>query len=749
MWKGYKNFDHHFIISQLDSFLEESQLANSITQGGYLNIPCAFDIETSSYKKDEKKFAWMYVWQVSINGSTIYGRTWDEFKIIYNKISQLIANLNSKIIIYVHNLSFEFQFIRKMFKWKNVFSIKERRPVYAITEEGVEFRCSYFLSNYALAYIGDNLLLKYPVKKLVGDLDYSKLRLPATPLTNTELAYALNDVRVVSSYIQEKIEAEGGIDKIPLTNTGYVRNFCRKYCMTDGLPVSQLNANLEKKKKFEYHSLMKQLQITSQKEYIQLKEAFGGGFTHANAFYVNEVAEDVGSADLTSSYPFTMVAQKFPMSQSIYIGDVEDEERFEFLIKNFCCLFTVEFFNISSTILFENYISVSHCIEKSDDRVVNNGRLVSAEHITITITELDYDIICKTYDWDEMEIHSMRVYEKSYLPRPFIMSILELYSKKTSLKGVEGKEVEYMVSKNMINAAFGMAVTDIVRDEITYDGDWHKEEAKATSQLNAYNKNFNRFLYYAWGVWVTAHARHNLWDAILEFGMDYIYSDTDSIKGINFKTHQDFFDAYNYMVGVQIREVCAYHKIPESLFSPETIKGEKKQIGLWDVEEGYKYFKTLGAKRYLYQYAKSKEMSMTVSGVNKKYAMPYIIAFSNGLLDSENDMKILKAAYTPGCDREISQKEAMKIVVSQLGKRYSLKNIFDLFDYNLYIPRGYSGKNILSYIDDERTIDVFDYLGNQDKITTLSGVHVEPAPYLFSRSEEYANFINGLRDGSF
>ena len=51
----------------------------------YYNIPASFDIETSSFRTyedehgQEVKRACMYIWQFGLNGSVIFGRTWDEF----------------------------------------------------------------------------------------------------------------------------------------------------------------------------------------------------------------------------------------------------------------------------------------------------------------------------------------------------------------------------------------------------------------------------------------------------------------------------------------------------------------------------------------------------------------------------------------------------------------------------------------------------------------------------------------------
>jgi hypothetical protein len=204
---------------------------------------------------------------------------------------------------------------------------------------------------------------------------------------------------------------------------------------------------------------------------------------------------------------------------------------------------------------FENPLSESRC-HIVGDYTVNNGRLVSAEKCTTTLTELDYDTISKFYKWDYVKIMNMRVYHRGYLPKSLILAVLSLYEDKTKLKGVDGKEIEYLVSKNMINAAFGMMVTAVVRDEFEYTEDWFKKGADVDSQLAGYNKNFNRFLYYGWGVWVTAHARHKLFSAILEFGNDYVYSDTDSVKGINFENHMEYFKKYNDTVFEKLLDMC-------------------------------------------------------------------------------------------------------------------------------------------------------------------------------------------------
>lgn len=663
----------------------------------YYNIVCAFDIETTSFSNQlDEKCAIMYCWQMAINGRVIFGRTWDEFIKVINRLKEFF-NLYSgrRLIMYVHNLAFEFQFIRKRLEWESVFSIETRKPLYALTTGGIEFRDSYLLSGYSLAKLGDNLQ-KYKVKKLVGNLDYSKIRHSKTLMTEKEIAYCENDVLVVSAYIQEEIEKAGNITRLPLTKTGYVRNYCRSKCFYGDDRHKTSTKTYQK-----YRELILNLHLTGD-EYKQLKRAFQGGFTHAAARFSGKVEKNVDSIDFTSSYPYVLLSEQFPMSSGRLV-ELHSKEEFKKYINLYCCLFDVEFTNLTPKFINENYISLSRCYQH-EKAVVNNGRVVSANKIVTTITDVDYTVIEKTYDWDSMTIYNFRVYNRGYLPTNFVKSILKLYSDKTTLKGVEGKEVEYLVSKGMLNSCYGMTVTDIVRDEIIYSDEWDTEKADVENDIEHYNKSRNRFLFYPWGVWVTAYARRNLWGGILAFGDDYIYSDTDSIKCLNIEKHFDYINEYNNTVKRKLQVAANYHKIDFELFQPKTIKGIKKLIGVWDWEtekEKYTRFKTLGAKRYMIE--QDGKINITVAGVNKKTAVPYLV------------------------------------------KTYGNK-IFDAFTNDLKIPKEYTGKMTHTYIDDRRTGTITDYLGYTNTFDEYSGVHLENADYSLSLSQAYIDFLKGYEN---
>lgn len=686
------------VVSQLNKIKEQPNFEwNYSNKRHYLNIPASFDIETSSFKEGIAKKAIMYIWTCNINGTTFIGRTWKQFIELLNIIQEvfILNKFNRRLLIYIHNLEYEFQFMRKWFEWYDVFADKKRTPLYCVTQQGVEFRCSYRLSGYSLEKLSDELMT-YKTSKMVGDLDYSLIRHSNTPMTEKELKYCTQDTKVVVAYIEEEIEKQGGISKIPYTKTGYVRRYCMNKCIGYDDKVSRLKA-------LKYGDLMRSLTLTYD-QYVLCKRGFQGGFVHANVNYVNQIVEDVGSIDFTSSYPFTMMAQYFPMSSPIE-RDVRDFETFYRYLKSYCCLFEVTFTNIKPTTTIENPISSSRCTDLVNHKE-NNGRIISADRLTTVITELDFDIYRAFYQWDDMYIGKFLTFYKGNLPTSFVKSLVQLYKNKTELKGVAGKEDEYLNSKSMINAAYGMTVTDIVRAELDYCQDkaadgWVVKDNEEFSQLNRYNTNYSRFLYYPWGVWVTAHARHNLFRGIIEFGDDYIYSDTDSIKAKNMDKHKEFIKTYNFHVREQLQFAADYHGIPMEDFEPTTIKGEKKLIGVWDYEGTYDKFKTLGAKRYMYQ--KGDEISFTVAGVKKTAIRDYML------------------------------------------EEYGKDKIFENFKRHLVIPKEATGKLTHTYIDKEWEGDIIDYMGTPFHYYEKSAIHLEPAPFKLSMLDAFWDYVEGVQ----
>ena len=667
----------------------------------YLNLECGFDIETSStYTSEGKKFAFMYIWTFGIKDENhiIHGRSWEEFISLCNNLKEHYKlSEERRLICYVHNLGYEFQFMRKYFNWVDVFSIDERKPLKALTDLGIEFRDSYLLSGFSLENTARNLT-EHTIEKMEGDLDYELLRHSETPLTDKEMGYIRNDVIIILYYITEQIKIYGDITKIPLTNTGRVRNYVRNRCYYTNKNHSKSSAG----KYQRYRDIMEDLTLTKD-VYNMLARGFMGGFTHANANYTGELLPDITSIDFASSYPAVMLAEKFPMSKPIKTTFTKEKD-FNYYRKNYALIFNIKFTNLISKINQENYLSESKCYEKVKVQE-NNGRVYRAESLITTITEIDFEIIEQCYSWDSAEVNEVYRFHKGYLPKSIIESTIDLYKDKTVLKDVEGYETEYVLSKGMLNSIYGMTVTRVIRDDIIYNDEWEIEKANINEQIEEYNKSKSRFLYYPWGVWITAYARRNLWYGIIKMGDDYIYSDTDSIKFKNFNKYKPFIETYNEHILNKIKKMCLHYKIDYNRLEPKTKEGVTKPIGVFEIDGHYKRFKTLGAKRYLVEF-ESGEMEMTVAGLSKKNGLKYLQE------NNKNNTDVFKA-----------------------------------FNDEMYIPAEHTGKMTHTYIDEPMEFKLQDYLGNEGLGSSLSGVHLEKADFTLSLARQYIDFIKNLKNG--
>lgn len=682
---GFENIDYNELDKILLSLEFVKKTNKSKTE--YANCACSFDTETTSTKVNNEKTAFTYFWQFALTDNFYcYGRSWQEFRTLLNYISsRLSLSPEHSLICYVHNLSFEFQFMRKWFNWESVFAVKDRTPIKAMTEQGIEFRDSYILSGLPLKLVAENLT-SHSIKKLVGDLDYSLVRTEVSRVTDKELGYMLNDVIILIYYIEEQMQLYGNISQIPLTNTGRVRKAVKEKAFN-------------KDNRFLTQRQMSMLTLTPDL-YIKLKRAFAGGFTHANKNYIGKIVQDVQSMDFTSSYPTVLLSSnRYPMSRPLEYHFIDNKKFIRDLHnQKMMFFFTATFKELVTKIDFENYLSKSKCFD-TEGLVENNGRVWMAEKLSVTICSIDFEIIEKCYDWLEVEFSDITMYTCNYLPKYMLESVIEFYQQKTTLKGVKEKEREYLLYKGMLNSLYGMTVTDIAKPEITYTQEWGKTLVDLPQVIDDYNNDKYRFLYYPWGVVVTALARQNLWTGILELKKDYVYSDTDSVKFINSEKHQEYFKRYNKDITNNLKIMCDKKGFNYSDLAPKTVKGISKPLGVWDDDGFYEYFKTLGAKRYVL--IEDGKFKTTIAGLGKKAGAEYLL--------------------------KISDKDPLK----------AMKN----FKIGLFVPAGETGKNTHTYIDDEFIGNVTDYQGVTHETESLSSVHLEPTSFKMTMSKTFVEFL--------
>lgn len=573
-----------------------------------------FDIETTSlyitpdgrrqvfdaaqppeYYAECDKIGFMYIWQFSINSAVVYGRTWIEYQELLQAIH---GNVPGTFIVYVHNLGFEFQFLRNVLQFDSVFARAPRHTMVARCDRyGIEYRCSMMLTNAALAAVPK--MYDLPVKKMVGDLDYNVLRTDQTILTPTELRYCEYDCLVVYELIKKMHAEYKTIKNIPLTQTGRLRRRCQQMYNKDR----------------KYHKWLQWQQPVKIDALTWMLQAFSGGYTHANSYYTGEIMHKVHSRDITSSYPTVMIAEKYPVSRfcDSRVQSLDD------LLPAYCWIVTVQFTEIYS-ITENTYLSSSKATDKYHV-ITDNGRVVMADRATWVLTDVDIDIIKRCYRWKSAKITRAMRADKGYLDSKFIRMILTLYNNKTQYKGLPDMANEYLQSKQYINAMFGMMVTNLITDQVLYDAagwDVHALTAdEAQERLTKINEDPRTFVSQPWGIFVTAYARRNLWSMILKLDEDVIYCDTDSVKYLH--DHDADFDAYNAEIAGKLHAACAAHGIDPALLSPADTHGIKHPLGVFDVEPDYTSFVTLGAKKYADTHADGK-IEITISGVSKRGA---------------------------------------------------------------------------------------------------------------------------------
>lgn len=565
----------------------------------YIEHLMTFDIETSTIEKTDGSFeGFMYHWQVCIDGYVCFGRTWKEFLTFLRKMNRALKNYDDKhkLLCYIHNFSYEFQFLYSWIKLQDVFAIDKRKPLKAVSKDfNIEFRCSYLLSNMNLKKFIENTPNAHYFKG-TGDLDYKKVFTPKTPLTMSELGYCYNDVMGLYEAIIYLLK-EDTLESIPLTSTGYVRRECRN--------------NMRKNKKNRKQFLDLKL---DDKLYQLCKDAFRGGNTASNRYKTNFINYDVSSYDMSSAYPYAMISGLYPITpfqeETITSLDMLDDYN-----NRYCTLayYSFEKVKLKKGIPFP-YIPYSKCIEfiaPSYEGIFKgkeycyNGRVLEADFIKIAMTNYDYQIFINQYEYDEDNVRVEEFYysHKGFLPKELTDTVIEFFMLKSQLKGIREKDYEYMKSKNKLNSLYGMIVTDIIRQENLFNEQWEKGE---NSTLEEYYSKRNNFLTYQWGLFVTAICRTNLQKAIDKIGLDCVYIDTDSVK---FVGHHD-------VVFEQINQEMIDWCTKNDIINYVNVGNHKYFLGLYDKEKGYSEFITLGAKKYAFK--QNNKIGITVAGLNKK-----------------------------------------------------------------------------------------------------------------------------------
>lgn len=574
----------------------------------YETVYCGFDIETTNIEANDKHLAFMYHWQFSISteesAAVFMGRTWLDFFDFIEQLKQRYdLSDNRRIIVWIANAGFEFQFIRKHMQWDpdDFFAREERHPM-KMRSYGLEFHEALTISGGSLAQLAKDYTV---TQKLAGDLDYDIPRNSKTQLTDQEKDYCINDVVILSEWSKFIFDNYIKPDKrIPLTKTGILRSETR-LCLQNTVGQGGLKT---------YRSLIYEAFPDPETYDNWFRYLFRGGYVHSNCLMTGFEISEVDGYDITSSYPKEMLIEpEYPLTPFV---------KTQFNAKDLqekCCIMLVRFKNIRRkwALSIESKSKAVQLVgSEKMPIVIDNGRIAQAAALKVWITNLDFDMYKQFYVWDgEPEIIEFWTSEKGYLPLFIRKTLAKYYKLKAQLKR-DGKQdtPEYVIAKQKVNSFFGMMVTRIELDKIQYDNDSQAWQV-LDKELDFYDEIKSQFLLPQWGIFVTALARKSLLsvtaaitsvigDGSGDNGAGVIYNDTDSIK---------VFDPD----GIAAKIIDEYNeKVRAKRVKARLVSEEFSELGEFDHEAHYKRFKTLGAKRYLVE--ENGKYKATIAGLPKQ-----------------------------------------------------------------------------------------------------------------------------------
>lgn len=520
---------------------------------------------------------------------TLYGSDPED---LIDCIARIKINMpGDKTIMYFHNLSYDWVFIRRFLFVRfgtplKMLATKPHYPIYIEFNNGLILKDSYILSQRSLEKWAKDLQVEH--QKAVGKWDYLKIRNQSENFTPAELEYIEHDTLAGVECLDKTMQAlNKRIYSMPYTATGIPREEVRKRAKT---------AN--------GRNLFDRIVPKDYNTQVKLENVFHGGYTHANRHYIGVTVNNVKALDFTSSYPYCMLAFKFPMSEFKPFKNLKVEEVMK-LAPKYALMFKAIFVNVRLKTDKCPMPALQYSKAVADiNALCDNGRILAANYIEIYLNEIDLEVILEQYDYKAAYCIEVEYASKDYLPRWYTDYVYECFTEKTMLKG--GDPVLYSIAKSKVNSLYGLSVQRPCREDLKENyvtGEYTVENGDMEAKYAEYLKNKNSILPYQWGVWVTSYAFRNLF-ILGSCCKLWLYSDTDSCYGKFWDL--DKVNKYN--------EGCK-EKLRLNGYGP-VMRGDKEYfLGVTDAEDHLK-FRTLGAKRYCT--LDSDSLHITVAGVPKK-----------------------------------------------------------------------------------------------------------------------------------
>lgn len=574
----------------------------------YATTFMCLDTETSH---DSLVRGWVYQWAIKFDNAYIYGRSPDEIVSLLEKLCEYYGLRHDKrILIYIHNASYDLQYLKAfLFEYdpKAHFLALDNHSILICDVMGFRIICSYKLTNLSLAALSDKYAKEYI--KAVGEIDYTNVHYQDEELSATDWYYMFSDVASQYDGVTAYLNTMGYkyAYNAPYTSTGFVRTECR---------TAANNADY-------WHDEFIESQLPYQ-YYLWCRQCFMGGVTIQSFKYAGVTirSDKLRHLDFTSSYPARQKINYFPTGAPSYYGNVEDFDEFNEMLETYCCIFTLTLEDVHiNPNIFAPCIPSSKCIHIEGETKIN-GKVTSADKLSIIVCELDYKWIEKQYTAESMTVTNLIYFERGKMPEWLTDEVMHFFTNKCTLKEVD--ELLYAKSKAYLNSIYGMTATAPVREVFEMNRnhviekkkyeDKNERQEREAAALSKYYNSYNNYMPYQYAIYTTAHARDALYTMIEATGDgegheydNFIYCDTDSVFYLETETNKKTMPEYIAK--------CKAAAVDAGAFVGENF------LGMPTEEPKIRAFRGLHAKCYaMEEWDKKKQefvLKVTIAGIPK------------------------------------------------------------------------------------------------------------------------------------
>ncbi len=405
--------------------------------------------------------------------------------------------------LYFHNLKFDAAFIFCEMLKRGYIHTDEK-----ITLNSNEYNFSTLIDGKGMFYeikirtnngvitINDSLKkIPLPIEKipkafglsaLKGDIDYKAYREPGHILTDEEVDYLENDVKIAGQALA-KLFSQG------LTK------------MTQGADALANYKETITSKKFDKYFPVLPLEVDR-----DIRNSYRGGWTYAQESEAGKPQGEGIVLDVNSLYPSVMYYCMLPYgTPKLFKGEYEYDELYPLYTISFSCTFELKEKHLPTIQLKGTTFSPTEFLKDSGDEIV-----------TMTLTSVDYKLFLDNYNVDIIEFFGGYKFKQHDM---FFRDYIDYWTQIKIQATIDGNEGLRTIAKLMLNSLYGKFGSSTVATSKfpTLEDDKVKYVEGLTETKNP--------IYIPMATFITAYARDKTIRSAQAVYDRFLYADTDSL----------------------------------------------------------------------------------------------------------------------------------------------------------------------------------------------------------------------------